>query len=88
MLPARFVHFFDPDGSGKSTQVNLLVDYYLNRGIKVRKFWLRSPHTFAYLLWRFLVLIVFTVVLKMYSGFKSRFQLSKEATSSKSFGLL
>ena len=59
MLPARFVHFFGPDGSGKSTQVNLLVDYYLNRGIKVRKFWLRSPHTFAYLLWKFLVLIGF-----------------------------
>ncbi len=58
-MPARFVHFFGPDGSGKSTQVNLLVDYYQNQGIKVKKFWLRSPHTFAYLLWKFLVFIGF-----------------------------
>lgn len=59
MLPFRLVHFFGPDGSGKSTQVKLLVDYYQKHGVNVRKFWLRSPHTFAYVLWKLLVRIGF-----------------------------
>ncbi len=58
-MTPRLVHFFGPDGAGKTTQVKLLIDYYQNRGLKVRKYWVRSPHTFAYFLWKFLVSIGF-----------------------------
>ena len=53
------IHFFGPDGSGKSTQVELLVDFLQNRGIRVKKCWVRSPHTLAFLLWRLFVKIGF-----------------------------
>jgi hypothetical protein len=55
----RFIHFFGPDGSGKSTQVKLLVRKLKSRGIRVRKCWVRSPHTLAFILWKFLVKIGF-----------------------------
>ncbi len=58
------MHFFGPDGSGKSTQVNLLADYYRSRGVKAKKFWLRSPHTIAYLLWLVFIKIGFVRVTK------------------------
>jgi thymidylate kinase len=48
----RLVAFFGPDGAGKSTQTELLVDYLRSNGFKVKKAWVRSTHTFAYLLWR------------------------------------
>jgi len=54
-----FVHFFGPDGSGKSTQADLLVDFFERSGIPAKKCWLRSPHTFAFLLWRIFVRIGF-----------------------------
>jgi energy-coupling factor transporter ATP-binding protein EcfA2 len=50
-----FIAFFGPDGSGKSTQATLLIEYLRSRKIKVKKVWIRSPHTLAYLLSRFLV---------------------------------
>jgi thymidylate kinase len=42
--------FFGPDGSGKTTQADLLVLELRNHGVKVRKLWLRSLHTFAFLI--------------------------------------
>ena len=53
------VHFFGPDGSGKSTHVELLVKRIAKQNPNVRKCWLRSPHTFAFLLWRLFVRIGF-----------------------------
>ena len=50
MFP-RFVAFFGPDGAGKSTHVRLIADYLMSSGLKVKKAWIRSVHTFAYLLW-------------------------------------
>jgi thymidylate kinase len=58
-LSVRLVHFFGPDGSGKSTQVKLLTQYYASKGVEVRKFWLRSPHTIAYVLWQLAIKIGF-----------------------------
>jgi hypothetical protein len=51
-LSPIIIHFFGPDGAGKSTQVNLLVSEFLSKRIKVRKYWIRSPHTLAYVLWK------------------------------------
>jgi thymidylate kinase len=47
----RVVAFFGPDGAGKSTQAELLVTDLRGRGFKVKRAWVRSVHTFAYLLW-------------------------------------
>lgn len=55
----RLVHFFGPDGSGKSTQVNMLVDILRKRGVRVQKCWVRAHHTLAFVLWRLLVRIGF-----------------------------
>ena len=57
-LPS-LVHFFGPDGAGKSTHVDILIDTLREREPRVRKIWLRSPHTFAFLLWRLFVRIGF-----------------------------
>jgi thymidylate kinase len=45
------IAFFGPDGAGKSTQAELLVRFLEARGFKVKKAWVRSTHTIAYLLW-------------------------------------
>lgn len=47
----RMVAFFGPDGAGKSTQAELLVRFLEAKGFKVKKAWVRSTHTIAYLLW-------------------------------------
>lgn len=46
------IAFFGPDGAGKSTQARLMTNYLRSKGFKVRKAWVRSPHTFAFLLWK------------------------------------
>ena len=55
----RFVHFFGPDGAGKSTQVDLLVSKLKSNGTNVKKCWIRSPHTLAFLLSMFFLRIGF-----------------------------
>ncbi|MEM3702977.1 MAG: hypothetical protein QXX79_00940 [Candidatus Bathyarchaeia archaeon] len=47
----RVIAFFGPDGAGKSTQAELLVKYLRAMDFRVKKAWIRSTHTFAYLLW-------------------------------------
>jgi len=47
----RVIAFFGPDGAGKSTQAKLLIEFLKKNGIKVKSAWIRSTHTFAYLLW-------------------------------------
>ena len=59
MFP-RVIIFFGPDGSGKSTQVKLLTRYLRSEGQKVKKVWIRSPHSLAYLLSRLLIRIGFS----------------------------
>jgi thymidylate kinase len=58
-LNARLIHFFGPDGSGKSTQTRLLIAYYRSHGKKVKKYWVRSPHTLPFYIWHFLIRIGF-----------------------------
>lgn len=59
MLDTPLIHFFGPDGAGKTTQVDLLIDFLGKKGVKVHKCWVRSPHTLAYIMWRLFVRIGF-----------------------------
>jgi len=45
------IAFFGPDGAGKSTQAQLVINYLKSRGFKVKKAWVRSTHTIAFLFW-------------------------------------
>ena len=71
MVP-RLIAFFGPDGAGKSTQVKLLVSHFQSHKNKVRKVWIRSPHTLAYLLSRFFVKIGFCRVVLNPFGRKTK----------------
>jgi thymidylate kinase len=42
------VHFFGPDGAGKTTQVAKLAARVETQGATVHKTWVRSPHTLAF----------------------------------------
>jgi thymidylate kinase len=55
----RMIHFFGPDGAGKSTQVDILLKKFKEENAKVKKCWIRSPHTLAFILWRLMVKIGF-----------------------------
>jgi len=71
LLP-RLIAFFGPDGSGKSTHVELLVNHFQSHENKVRKAWIRAPHTLAYLLSRFFVKIGFCRVVLNPFGKKTK----------------
>jgi hypothetical protein len=51
----KVIVFFGPDGSGKSTQCRLVVEYLTKKDLKVKKTWIRSPHTIAYFFSQFLI---------------------------------
>jgi len=57
-LPSM-IHFFGPDGAGKSTQTNILLKKIRRENAKVKMCWVRSPHTLAFILWRLMVKIGF-----------------------------
>jgi thymidylate kinase len=67
-LPPNLIHFFGPDGGGKSTQADLLAVRLMSKEIKVRKYWTRSPHTLAYILWRLSIKIGFFRTVSNVSG--------------------
>jgi len=58
-LASHFIAFFGPDGSGKSTHASLLIYHLRSHKVQTRKVWIRSPHTFAYLLSCLLVKVGF-----------------------------
>lgn len=58
-MAPRLIAFFGPDGSGKSTHAELLANQFQSHKNKVKKVWIRAPHTLAYLLSRFFVKIGF-----------------------------
>ncbi len=49
----RSIIFFGPDGSGKTTQADMLVNELRRNEIKTKKLWLRSLHTLAFLISKF-----------------------------------
>jgi len=55
----RLVHFFGPDGAGKSVQARMLVASLNERRVRVKKVWLRAHHTLAFVLWKLLIRIGF-----------------------------
>lgn len=58
------VHFFGPDGAGKTTQVDMLLHIEGSNAFRVKKFWMRSPHTLAFLAWQLLIRIGFYRVIR------------------------
>ena len=72
MVP-RLIAFFGPDGTGKSTHVELLVNYFQSHETKVKKVWIRSPHTLAYLLSCFFIKIGFRRVVSNPFGRKKKY---------------
>jgi thymidylate kinase len=62
------VHFFGPDGAGKSTQADLVLAKLAGKNVKVRKYWARSPHTLAYLLWELAMKVGFYETVSGASG--------------------
>lgn len=58
-MTPRFISFFGPDGAGKTTHSHLLINQIRSRGVKVRKVWIRSSHTLAFVLSMFFLKIGF-----------------------------
>jgi ABC-type branched-subunit amino acid transport system ATPase component len=43
------VILFGPDGAGKSTQVEFMMQYFTANGVRVRKAWIMSLHSLAFI---------------------------------------
>jgi len=69
----KLVHLFGPDGSGKSTQADILTNFLKGRGIRVKKCWVRGTHTLAFVLCRFLVKIGFYRTVRNQFGIAKKF---------------
>lgn len=54
MIP-QLISIFGPDGSGKSTHVQLLVQSLRAQGLRIKRTWIRSPHTLAFILSQIMV---------------------------------
>ncbi|MFX0138802.1 MAG: hypothetical protein ACFFDN_34495, partial [Candidatus Hodarchaeota archaeon] len=66
----NLISFFGVDGSGKTTQVILLSKILEREGMKFKQVWIRSPHGFAYYMWKLLVKIGFRRCIKNKYGLK------------------
>ena len=66
--PITFV-FFGPDGSGKTTQAEMLVKHLRLRGFPVKHVWIRARHSVAFLLSKLLVKLGFYKIVKDQRGF-------------------
>lgn len=47
--------FCGPDGAGKSTHVQLLIEYFKSRGYRTRRSWIRALHSLAFVASEFLI---------------------------------
>jgi thymidylate kinase len=72
-MPSAII-FFGPDGSGKTTQAELLVNELCDRGIKTKRLWLRSLHTLA-----FVISVIAMHVLKLENVYEFRSRYSDNA---------
>jgi thymidylate kinase len=48
----HFIYMFGPDGSGKSTQAEILYRYLQHHGARVRAVWIKSQHSLAFIITR------------------------------------
>lgn len=55
MTNPRFIVFLGSDGSGKTTQAIALAHLLRNRGLRVRRVWIRAHHSFSAILGKVLV---------------------------------
>jgi len=49
-LGSHLIAFFGADGTGKTTHADFLSNYLKSKNIKIKKVWIRSPHTLAYII--------------------------------------
>jgi thymidylate kinase len=70
----RAIIFFGPDGSGKTTQANMLISELNQKGIRSKKLWLRSLHTLA-----FIISKVSTYIMKLDDVYQFRTKYSDHA---------
>ena len=71
----RAIIFFGPDGSGKTTQANMLIGELNRKGIRNKRLWLRSLHTLA-----FLISKVSTYIMKLDDIYQLRRKYSDHAS--------
>lgn len=64
----RFIGFFGPDGTGKTTQARLLREYLKAQGHRTRIAWMRGRHSFAFILAKFLERLGYYRLVKLPSG--------------------
>ena len=50
MKKTKFIEISGADGSGKTTLANYLVNKYKSEGYKSNYVWIKSQHTFAFIL--------------------------------------
>jgi thymidylate kinase len=70
----QVIIFFGPDGSGKTTQANLLIQSLRKNGVKTTKLWLRSLHTLAFMISK---LAMHTLHLQDVYEFRARYSHNK-----------
>jgi hypothetical protein len=58
-MTVQAVVFFGADGTGKTTQANLLIAQLSGRGFKTKKAWIRGRHTIAFFLSQILIKVGF-----------------------------
>lgn len=56
-----FVALYGPDGVGKSTQIEIISNNLFKEGYKVKKIWIRAPHTLAFIIAKILIRLGFSV---------------------------
>jgi thymidylate kinase len=46
----KFICIYGPDGAGKTTHTEIISQHFATLGLKVKKVWVRGPHTLAFIL--------------------------------------
>lgn len=64
----RVIVFFGPDGTGKSTQAQLLIGYLKSHGRRTRIAWLRGRHSLAFVIAKFFTKLGYYRIVKVPSG--------------------
>jgi len=77
------------DGSGKTTLANSVVEYLRSKGYKTKYVWIRSPHTFAYLISRILIRLGWHRTFRNPNGITiSRFELYENTFIRKTWSII
>ena len=70
--PRKTVIFFGADGTGKTTQVTLLLKEFRRRGLKARKAWIRARHSLSYIISQLLIKLGYRSTLTTQNNHKTK----------------